>query len=306
MTKKQSTKKGGTKGKAEGSRKKENDAQLVRVVSTAITGANDSALFETLAQLENETRVYAQHPKVVAAWLAVALEEARRMLKAKGTERLTRSGLRQTLAEVERLAAVGRSTATAETSEQTKAKGKDKAEVNHSIIAWALAGVLAAKHESKAARVILETANRLGAASGEVTTFDLRAEVMLREILDGHTSCAYDLEGQDRRKGKRAYDKLVALAGGAEGSPEPKDKNSVAWACWTMRRIRADFYAHPDTENGMARYADAWREVESLIFPLWNDRPGDKSVHDALSILAPLVLRKQFAARMAAEERGRK
>jgi hypothetical protein len=121
---------------------------------------------------------------------------------------------------------------------QTATKGK--AEVNHSIIAWALAGVLAAAPQSFDAQKIVDAASRLGGASGEPDTFDQRAEVMLRRLLDGHTACTYDLDGQDRGKGKRAYDRLVALAGGPEGSPEPEDRDSCAWLCWTTRRLRAE------------------------------------------------------------------
>jgi hypothetical protein len=298
MNRKQSTKKGGAKGKAGGSGKKENDAQLVRSVSTVITGANDSALFETLVQLEDETRVYAQHPKVVAAWLAVALEEARRMLKAKGTERLTRSGLRQTLAEVERLAAVGRSTATAATSEQTKAKGKDKAEVNHNIIAWALAGVLYTSPEGRDAQAVMEAWNRLGAAIGQPETVDLRAGYMLHATLDAHTSCAYDLDGQDGREGKKAYGRLVSLAGGFEGATEPKNKSSLAWLCWTLCRVRANF------ESGdVERYGRAWREFRELLFATWKDE-GRNCVGFALAMLAPLVMGSQQAEEFTAKGRA--
>jgi hypothetical protein len=117
---------------------------------------------------------------------------------------------------------------------------------------------------------------------------------MLSDLLDAHAACAYDLDGQDRGKGRRAYRKLVALAGGVEGSPEPEDKTSGAWVCWTMRRIRAGFYCDPDGPEGSKPFFVAWREVESLRFPLWNDQPGDKSVSDALSILGTLVMLKRF------------
>jgi hypothetical protein len=141
------------------------------------------------------------------------------------------------------------------------------AEVNHKAVAWALAAV----------------------AAPEV--YDLRAEIMLRDLLDAHTSCAYDLDGQDKGKGQRAYARLVALAGGPEGSPEPEPKASCAWTCWTMRRIRNDFYAPADAP-GEARYLKAWREVESLLFPLWKNRPPNKFVHEVLPLLPALVMRK--------------
>lgn len=123
----------------------------------------------------------------------------------------------------------------------TKRKAqKGKREVDHAVVAWALASVLAATPEGRDAQKIVEASDALGGATGKPETFDLRADVMLRALLDGYTSCAYDLTGQDKLKGKRAYAELVSLAGGFEGAPEPKDKTSTAWACWTMRRLRAE------------------------------------------------------------------
>jgi hypothetical protein len=187
-----------------------------------------------------------------------------------------------------------------------------KAEVDHAIVAWALAGVLAAQPENFFSRAIVAAADKLGASIGAHEAYDLRAEFTLRNLLDAHTSCAYDLDGQDRRKGKRAYDSLVALAGGAEGAVEPEDKTSCAWVCWTMRRIRAGFMSPvgdmpggPQEKAAMKLYRETWREVETLLFPLWNDRPGDKSVHDALSILGTLVMFNQLPARLAAMSKGR-
>jgi hypothetical protein len=92
-------------------------------------------------------------------------------------------------------------------------RGKEKAEVNHETVARALAAVLHAQPEGKAAQAIVNAADRLGAAISQPEIYDLRPVFMLRRLLDAHTTCAYDLDGQDGRKGKRAYDKLVTLAG---------------------------------------------------------------------------------------------
>lgn len=189
------------------------------------------------------------------------------------------------------------------TKKKTQGGSKGKGEVNHLIIAWALAGVIHAGANWRFTRAIVDAANRLGAAIGAAETYDLRPDAMLRNLLDAHAACAYDLDGQDKGKGRRAYAKLIALAGGPEGSHEPEDKASCAWACWTMRRIRGGFYANPGEVEGseqeaeaFRRYGGAWREVETLLFPLWNDQPGDKSVSDALAILGTLVMRKQSDA----------
>lgn len=168
-----------------------------------------------------------------------------------------------------------------------KAEGS-KGEVNHSIVAWALASVLAMHPESFYANEIDRAAERLGGAIAEYDAFDLRAEIFLRGLLDAHTSCAYKLEGQDRRKGARAYDKLVTLAGGCEGSPEPKDKTSIAWTCWTMRRIRADFFSEPDAE-GMKRFKGAWREFRALLCARLEESLDLIGTSWALPMLAPLV-----------------
>jgi hypothetical protein len=187
------------------------------------------------------------------------------------------------------------------TKKKAQTPKKGKGEVDHSIIAWALATTLA----GETARSIVGEASELGGATGEPETFDLRPEVMLRRLLDGHTACAYDLDGQDRRKGQRAYDALVRLAGGAEGAPEPKDKTSDEWRHWTLRRIRADF------ESGDAeRYSRAWRKFDGLLKAQWLDE-NRNHVSISLPMLAPLVMGLQQAheyerqeARSAAARKG--
>jgi hypothetical protein len=190
------------------------------------------------------------------------------------------------------------------TKRETQPGATGKPEVNHKVIAWALAGVLNAGAVWRFSQAIVDAANRLGSAIGAAETFDLRAEAMILNLLDAHAGCAYDLDGQDKGKGKRAYARLLALAGGAEGSPEPEDKTSCAWVCWTMRRIRAGFYCDPDGPDGSKPYYAAWREVETLLFPLWHNSPGDKSTADVLTILGTLVLRKRFYAELAASKKG--
>jgi hypothetical protein len=178
-----------------------------------------------------------------------------------------------------------------------KAEGKGK--VNHALIAWALAGVLAAAPESIDARAIVDAANKLGAAIGEAETYDLRAEIMLRGLLDAGKACAYDLDGQDRAKGRRAYHKLVALAGGAEGSPEPEDKKSCAWLCWTVRRLRAALTAPtPErfTEEEYREYGKPRMEIGVLIHVVEGASWRDLNVPAVLQMLAPLVRASQRPA----------
>lgn len=121
---------------------------------------------------------------------------------------------------------------------KSKAQGdkRGKPEVDHAVIAWALAGVIHAGAVWGFSQAIVTAAGRLGAAIGATETYDLRAALMLRGLLDAHAACAYDLDGQGKGKGRRAYAKLIALAGGVEGSPEPQDKSSCAWAWWSSRR----------------------------------------------------------------------
>lgn len=192
---------------------------------------------------------------------------------------------------------------------------KRKPEVDHALVAWALSGVLWHTPESKDARRIMEAASTLGAATGE-TEHDYRPAFMLRALLDAHTAAdAYEHgdSAGDRRKGRRAYDKLVALAGGPEGSPEPKDKDSGAWWCWTMRRIRAEFYNDPGPSGSeqeaasFRRYFAAWREVDSLAFGVFGGAEAQRTgVHYALACLPALVKAKQWAEYWKREKRAKK
>jgi hypothetical protein len=138
-----------TKGKAEGSEGRAKDARLVREVAAAITGPQQSALFETLTQLESETQVYAQHPHAVSAWLTAALREARRMLASTDTDKLTRAGLRRTLAEIAKLANADENS--------TAAAAPDDAQLVRSLLARAFP---TKKHR--------ETATRGGAYRGTI------------------------------------------------------------------------------------------------------------------------------------------
>ncbi|HEX8337089.1 MAG TPA: hypothetical protein VF621_10195 [Pyrinomonadaceae bacterium] len=198
------------------------------------------------------------------------------------------------------------------TATKKKAQGgvQGKREVNHSLIAWALSGVLWYAPESRDARRIMEAASALGGATGN-TSHDFRPKFMLHILMDAHTSCAYDLEGQDRGKGRRAYQKLVALAGGPEGAPEPKDRDSCAWWCWTMRRIRADFYTDPGPSGSeqeaasFRRYFAAWREVDSLAFGVFGGSEARTGVNYALACLPALVKAKQWEEHWKREKGGK-
>lgn len=174
---------------------------------------------------------------------------------------------------------------------------------NHAAVAWALGATLAAEIDGRAARKIIAAANALASATSN-TAFDFRPAVLLQTLLDQYHACDFDLEGTDKARARRAYAELIGLAGGPDDAPEPSDKKSAEWRHWTMRRIRADFYAEvgdvaggPAEVAAMERYRRAWREVDSLVFPLWNAAPGDKSVHTALAVLAPLVADAQRAGR---------
>ena len=105
--KKQTTTKGGMKGEAEGGDNAV-DARVARRLAEIFSRPDEDGargkLFEELTELEGSTHVYAEHPEVVARWYAVAVREARRLIASKQTDKLTRDGLKRSLARVRELA----------------------------------------------------------------------------------------------------------------------------------------------------------------------------------------------------------
>jgi hypothetical protein len=178
------------------------------------------------------------------------------------------------------------------TTRQKKAQAAtgSKPEVNHEVIAWALAGVLWARPDSRDASAIEREANKLGGATGD-TTHSFRPEVMLRALLDSHTETEYEAEGYDRDKGTKAYKALVRLAGGPEGSPEPKNKKSCAWACWHMRRLRAALKPIPERVTAEQYEAAGKPRMEFGVLKSYVDAGTwrEFNIELALQILAPLV-----------------
>jgi hypothetical protein len=174
-------------------------------------------------------------------------------------------------------------------AEGSKASRATTVQVSHAAVAWALATTLVIAPEGATSRKILAEANNLASAIGS-TAFDMRPEYLLRATLDEYTRCDFRIDGHDREPARRAYNKLVRLAGGADDAPEPKDENSAGWRHWTMRRIRADF------ESGdPERYAAAWAYYDKLFKGLAADQ-NFFHVSFALRLLPQLIQAKQEIA----------
>jgi hypothetical protein len=184
-------------------------------------------------------------------------------------------------------------------------------EVNHEVIAWALAGALLAYGDGPKAFDIIDTCDKLGAEMGDTEVYDLRAEAMIRNLLDAHEACAYDLDGQNRRTGRKFYARLVELAGGPEGSHEPKGKDSCAWLCWTARRLRAALTTtirESHTEEEYTAFGKPRMELGVLFHVVQGATWREFDTPAVLQMLGPLVAagqRRGFYTRPTGRKGGR-
>lgn len=170
-----------------------------------------------------------------------------------------------------------------------KVTTKDKPQVNHEAVARTLAAVLQAQPEGEAAQAIVRATDKLGAAISQPEIYDLRPVLMLRRLLDAHMSCAYDLDGQDKGKGRRAYARLVTLAASHGGAGY-----EVARRCAEIYEAAAGgayyFAEHVDAvleggDDGLIPNPDS-KYFVPLFLEAWRDRgPQDRRVCKLLDLI---------------------
>jgi len=150
---------------------------------------------------------------------------------------------------------------------RSKGKAGSKGEANHETVARSLAAILYTQSSSREARAIVNAAEDLGTAIGASEATDVRPEVRLRDLLDAHLSCAYEYEGQDGPKGKRAYNRLVTLAGGSGGLSDPATVNRVFKLQRDEPFTSGSYLCVGDIVNDLLTNADA-DDFSRDIFPL--------------------------------------
>jgi hypothetical protein len=153
-----------------------------------------------------------------------------------------------------------------------KAEGSKKGgEVDHAAVAWALANTLFIEPEGAASRKILAAADGLASAIGS-TAWDMRAEYLLRTILDEYTRCDFRIDGHDRGLARRAYNNLIRLAVGAEDFAVARrvaelmrgdDKGSAEAVEWFMQ-LTNDIGVHLESPAfAVPAFVEAARRVKA-------------------------------------------